>query len=110
MHYSRPALKNCTDIYTSYFCLSPLLKLESRVNLTKNVQPITFASHDNGSLPVSCTVAGWGYTIKNKKTFSTVLMEANVTLTDDEQSNDCQKNSTYCSKAETGPTHVCTFL
>ncbi|TMS20412.1 Granzyme B(G,H), partial [Larimichthys crocea] len=82
-----------------------LLKLESRVNLTKNVQPITFASHDNGFLPVSCTVAGWGYTIKNKKTFSTVLMEANVTLTDDEQSNDCQKNSTYCSKAETGPTH-----
>ncbi|TKS74727.1 Granzyme D [Collichthys lucidus] len=78
-----------------------LLKLESRATLTKNVQPITFASHDNGSLPASCTVAGWGYTVKDRKTFSAVLMEANVTLTDEH----CQKNSTYCSKAETGPTN-----
>ncbi|KAG8003570.1 Granzyme E [Nibea albiflora] len=88
--YDKPTLKN--DIM--------LLKLKSRVCFTENVKPITFASHDNGCLPESCTVAGWGYTVKNRNTFSPVLMEANVTLIDNEH---CQKEKLYCSEGETGP-------
>ncbi|KAG8003572.1 Granzyme E [Nibea albiflora] len=92
--YDEPTLKN--DIM--------LLKLKSRVSFNENVKPITFASHDNGCLPESCTVAGWGDTVKNrnnsKRIFSPVLMEADVTLIDNEH---CQKEKLYCSEGETGP-------
>ncbi|KAG8003571.1 Granzyme G, partial [Nibea albiflora] len=86
--YDRNGLKN--DIM--------LLKLKSRVSFTENVKPIPFASHDSGSLPESCSVAGWGYTAKNERKMSHVLMEADVTLTEH-----CQKEKLYCSAGGTGP-------
>ncbi|XP_045906642.1 granzyme E-like [Micropterus dolomieu] len=77
-----------------------LLKLNSKANFSKSVRPIVLAGQDDGSLPKSCIVSGWGSYDRNNKHMSLVLMEANVTLIDREQ---CAKEHSYCTEGETGP-------
>uniref|UniRef100_A0A8C4FAL0 trypsin n=1 Tax=Dicentrarchus labrax TaxID=13489 RepID=A0A8C4FAL0_DICLA len=77
-----------------------LLKLSSKVDFSKNVKPIALADRGDDSLPKSCIVSGWGRTNREIKDTSLVLMEADVTLTDNEW---CDKSSLHCSEGETGP-------
>nr|AHH30805.1 granzyme [Oplegnathus fasciatus] len=77
-----------------------LLKLSSKVKSSKNVRPIALAGQDDGSLPKSCIISGWGRADKNRKHMSLVLMEVNVTLIDKEE---CRQENSYCSEGETGP-------
>uniref|UniRef100_A0AAX7TS40 trypsin n=1 Tax=Astatotilapia calliptera TaxID=8154 RepID=A0AAX7TS40_ASTCA len=37
-----------------------LLKLSSKAKFSENVKPIPLASHDDGTLPKSCILSGWG--------------------------------------------------
>ncbi|KAM9357793.1 granzyme B-like [Symphorus nematophorus] len=76
-----------------------LLKLSSKANFSKNVKPIALANQSDVSLPTSCLVSGWG-SKDNSNYMSSVLMEVNVTLIDNEQ---CPKEHSYCSKGTTGP-------
>ncbi|MED6280244.1 hypothetical protein CHARACLAT_008724 [Characodon lateralis] len=76
-----------------------LLKLSSKVVLNNNVKPIALASHDDGTLPKTCIVSGWGQT-EPYGAISPKLMEMNVTLTDNEQ---CAKYNLYCSKGTSRP-------
>ncbi|XP_022615334.1 granzyme E-like [Seriola dumerili] len=77
-----------------------LLKLKSKAHFNKNVKPIALAGQDDGSLPKSCIVSGWGRSDKNNNFMSVKLMEVNVTLTDNEL---CAQNEWYCSEGENGP-------
>ncbi|XP_023265446.1 granzyme E-like [Seriola lalandi dorsalis] len=77
-----------------------LLKLKSKAHFNKNVKPIALAGQDDGSLPKSCIVSGWGRSNENNNLMSVKLMEVNVTLTDNEM---CAQNQCYCSEGETGP-------
>ncbi|XP_070688752.1 granzyme G-like [Pempheris klunzingeri] len=77
-----------------------LLKLSSKVNFSKNVRPIALAGQGDGSLPKSCIVSGWGIAETNNKYLSPVLMEVDVTITDNKL---CPKEKTYCSEGERGP-------
>lgn len=76
------------------------LKLKSKANFNEYVKSIAMADQDNGSLPKSCIVSGWGRSNKHNGYMSTVLMEVNVKLIDDEY---CTQMDTYCSEGETGP-------
>ncbi|XP_035509584.1 granzyme G, partial [Morone saxatilis] len=77
-----------------------LLKLSSKATFSEKVKPIALADGGDDSLPKSCSISGWGRTNREIKYMSLVLMEANVTLIDDEQ---CAKENLYCSEGETGP-------
>ncbi|XP_040897056.1 granzyme E-like [Toxotes jaculatrix] len=77
-----------------------LLKLSSKAQFKEHVRPIRLAGGDDGSLPKSCKVSGWGTSYRNNYHMSPVLMEANVTLTENEQ---CAKENFYCSEGKTGP-------
>uniref|UniRef100_UPI0037E75FE7 granzyme E-like n=1 Tax=Semicossyphus pulcher TaxID=241346 RepID=UPI0037E75FE7 len=77
-----------------------LLKLNSKIEFSKNVGFIALPRQDDGSLPESCSVSGWGRTNRGESHMSNVLMEANVTLTDMEN---CPKEKSYCSEGESGP-------
>ncbi|KAM7011975.1 granzyme E-like [Tautogolabrus adspersus] len=76
-----------------------LLKLSSKIDFSKDVSAIALAGKDDGFLPESCSVSGWGWTNTSNKDMSRVLMEANVTIIATEE---CKENS-YCSLGETGP-------
>ncbi|XP_061593021.1 granzyme B(G,H)-like [Cololabis saira] len=76
-----------------------LLKLSSKAQFDKNVKPIELADHDDGSLPKSCVVSGWGLHDGTKQ-MSTILREVNVTLIDNVR---CAKQNSYCSEGKTGP-------
>uniref|UniRef100_A0A3B4UNW3 Granzyme-like protein 2 n=1 Tax=Seriola dumerili TaxID=41447 RepID=A0A3B4UNW3_SERDU len=76
-----------------------LLMLNSKAHFNKNVQPIALAVQDDGSLPKSCIVSGWGKR-DSSDYMSPVLMEVNVTLTDNEL---CAQNEWYCSDGDAGP-------
>uniref|UniRef100_A0A3Q1JIG5 trypsin n=1 Tax=Anabas testudineus TaxID=64144 RepID=A0A3Q1JIG5_ANATE len=75
-----------------------LLKLSSKAQINKNVKSIPLADKSDDSLPKSCTVCGWGRTSKDTCHMSPILMEVNVTLTEEP----CKDHS-YCSKGEKGP-------
>ncbi|KAK2835725.1 hypothetical protein Q5P01_016209 [Channa striata] len=77
-----------------------LLKLTSDAHFNKNVSPITLGEEGDGSLPRSCIVSGWGKSNKNTKYMSSVLMEGNVTLIDNER---CNGEKVYCSMGGTRP-------
>ncbi|XP_031724360.1 granzyme B(G,H)-like [Anarrhichthys ocellatus] len=77
-----------------------LLKLSSKAKFTKNVKPIALADKDDVSLPKPCLVSGWGRT--KTQNISSLLMEVDVTLIDDEQ---CAEHNCYCSMGETGVGH-----
>ncbi|XP_040897052.1 granzyme B-like isoform X2 [Toxotes jaculatrix] len=77
-----------------------LLKLSSKAHLKEHVRPIPLAAQDNGTLPKSCTVSGWGTSDRNKRNMTPVLMEVNVTLILGEN---CDKKNFYCSEGKTGP-------
>uniref|UniRef100_A0A3Q0T5J8 trypsin n=1 Tax=Amphilophus citrinellus TaxID=61819 RepID=A0A3Q0T5J8_AMPCI len=74
-----------------------LLKLSAEVKFNDKVKPVALAD-DDGSVPKSCVVPGWGTTEKGE--LSDVLLEVNVTLTDSEI---CAKENKYCSEGQTGP-------
>ncbi|XP_035997264.1 granzyme B(G,H)-like [Fundulus heteroclitus] len=76
-----------------------LLKLTPKPVLNRNVKTIALASHDNGTLPKSCIVSGWGQTYPFGP-ISSKLMEINVTLTDDKK---CAEHNLYCSKGNVRP-------
>ncbi|KAM9384831.1 granzyme B(G,H)-like [Pholidichthys leucotaenia] len=77
-----------------------ILKLSSKANFSQNVRPIPIADQDDGSLPKSCIIAGWGRFAANSPYMSPKLMEANVTLIDDEM---CVELNEYCATGQTGP-------
>lgn len=77
--------------------------MSSKANFSAIVEPIGLPDEDNSSMPKSCMVSGWGYTGINEKYQSNVLMEVNVTLTDNEH---CPKEKCYCSVGEIGPYKV----
>ncbi|XP_050933426.1 granzyme G isoform X4 [Lates calcarifer] len=77
-----------------------LLKLSSKAHFNNNVRSIALADRDDGSLPKSCSVSGWGRNDRNSKHMSLTLMEVNVTLTENES---CCEKKTYCSEGEAGP-------
>ncbi|XP_071342784.1 granzyme B(G,H) [Trachinotus anak] len=77
-----------------------LLKLKTKAQFNKNVRPIALAARDDGSLPKSCIISGWGRSEKYGVYMTPVLMEVNVTLIDNEK---CVKDKLYCSEGETGP-------
>ncbi|XP_038572922.1 granzyme D-like [Micropterus salmoides] len=87
------------DISTSYLCFFffypfLFLMLSSKAKFSKNVRPIVLAGQDDGSLPKSCIVSGWG-SYDNEKLVVEVLMEVNVTLIDSEH---YRKHNLYCSE------------
>lgn len=88
-------------------CFPLFLKMSSKPRLSKTVKPIALAGHGDVSLPKSCIISGWGATDRKDSTMSYLLMEANVTLIDSDQ---CLKEHSYCSKGDTGPAVVCTFM
>uniref|UniRef100_A0A669DS78 trypsin n=1 Tax=Oreochromis niloticus TaxID=8128 RepID=A0A669DS78_ORENI len=77
-----------------------LLKLTTKAKFNENVKPIPLASRDNGTLPKSCILSGWGRTDKNNNYMSPTLMEISVTLIDDKK---CAIENFYCSQGDTGP-------
>ncbi|XP_041647581.1 granzyme B(G,H)-like [Cheilinus undulatus] len=77
-----------------------LLKLSSEVKYSEMVKPIPLAGGDDGHLPQSCSVAGWGRNEPNSEHNSPILMEVNVTLIEKEV---CKKRMVYCSKVQPGP-------
>ncbi|XP_072244817.1 granzyme B-like [Leuresthes tenuis] len=77
-----------------------LLKLNSKAKVNNHVTPIALAGQDDGSLPKSCIVSGWGRADWKNEMMSPKLMEINVTLIDNK---DCEKENLYCSEGETGP-------
>ncbi|MEQ2284231.1 hypothetical protein AMECASPLE_019481 [Ameca splendens] len=77
-----------------------LLKLSSKAKWSKNVKPIVLAEMQGNSLPNSCTVCGWGPISREASHLSSTLMEARVTLINNEL---CIKENVYCSEGEKGP-------
>ncbi|XP_026015857.1 granzyme G-like isoform X1 [Astatotilapia calliptera] len=77
-----------------------LLKLSSKAKFSENVKPIPLASHDDGTLPKSCILSGWGRTDKNNKYMSPTLMETSITLIDNKK---CAMENFYCSQGDTAP-------
>uniref|UniRef100_UPI0037E8681C granzyme E-like n=1 Tax=Semicossyphus pulcher TaxID=241346 RepID=UPI0037E8681C len=78
-----------------------LLKLSSKIKFSKDVGSIALPGQDDGSLPKSCSVSGWGQPDRTStKKFSEMLMEANVTLIG---MKNCPQRKSYCSEGETGP-------
>ncbi|XP_069006261.1 granzyme B(G,H)-like isoform X1 [Embiotoca jacksoni] len=85
---------------TTYINDVMLLKLSSKPNITNNVRPIPLAGWGDGSLPKSCTIAGWGATTHEKNGYmSPQLMEVSVTLIKHDQ---CARANEYCSQGESG--------
>ncbi|CAI5639321.1 unnamed protein product [Oreochromis niloticus] len=82
------------------FCLFFPVQLSSKAILNENVKPSPLASHDDGTLPKSCIVSGWGRADRNRNYMSPKLMEVSVTLIDDKE---CTMENFYCSQGETGP-------
>ncbi|XP_039896332.1 mast cell protease 1A-like isoform X3 [Simochromis diagramma] len=76
-----------------------LLKLSTKAELNDKVKPIGLAHRDDGSLPKTCVISGWGST-ENSKYPSAKLLEVNVILTDNEL---CANTNKYCSEGERGP-------
>ncbi|XP_056133575.1 granzyme B(G,H) [Lampris incognitus] len=77
-----------------------LLKLSSKVKLSKHVRPIDLAGEDERALPGRCFVSGWGNPNRNSTYMSPKLMEVNVTLSD---SPLCTKEHLYCCEGQNGP-------
>lgn len=84
--------------------LSLFFKLNSKANFNKKVRPITLADKDNGSLPTSCAVSGWGRSDRNNKFMTPTLMEVTVKLIHKKW---CVTEKLYCSEGESGPAEVC---
>ncbi|KAM6921991.1 granzyme B(G,H)-like [Xenentodon cancila] len=76
-----------------------LFSLSTKAQFNEKVKPIELPGLDDGSLPKSCAVSGWG---RHDQTgfMSTMLREVNVTLID---IDDCAKQNSYCSAGEIGP-------
>ncbi|XP_044216558.1 kallikrein-11-like [Thunnus albacares] len=74
-----------------------LLKMSAKAHFSNTVKPIGLAGQGDGSLPKSCIVSGWGTTSSNTGHMSHRLMEANVTLSDEEQ---CVIENSYCSQGD----------
>ncbi|CAG5864775.1 granzyme B(G,H) [Menidia menidia] len=77
-----------------------LLKLGTKAKINDHVRTIALANGDDGSLPKSCIVSGWGRMEWANQMMSPKLLEINVTLIDDEN---CAKENSYCSTGMTGP-------
>ncbi|XP_042272659.1 granzyme G-like [Thunnus maccoyii] len=77
-----------------------LLKLSFKAHFSNTVKPIGLAGPGDGSLPKSCIIFGWGKTSSDSKYMSRRLMEANVTISDEEQ---CVVENSYCSQGDFGP-------
>ncbi|XP_008298851.1 granzyme E-like [Stegastes partitus] len=86
--------------HSSYVNDVMLLKMSSSATFNENVKPITLASGDQGALPKSCRVLGWGRKDRNIDNMSSKLREIGVTLINDEK---CTKGNMYCSEGENGP-------
>ncbi|XP_009094072.1 granzyme A-like [Serinus canaria] len=80
-----------------YTCYDPstkendimLLQLQGRAKLNKAVQPIPLPPSDDDPKPGTvCTVAGWGKTKNHPGSYSTTLMEVNITVIKREICND----------------------
>ncbi|MEQ2194123.1 hypothetical protein XENOCAPTIV_023895, partial [Xenoophorus captivus] len=84
-----------------------LLKLSSKAKWSKNVKPIVLAEMQGNSLPNACTVCGWGPISREASHLSSTLMEARVTLINNEL---CIKENVYCSEGEKGPSEALTTL
>ncbi|XP_026015859.1 granzyme B(G,H)-like [Astatotilapia calliptera] len=80
-----------------------LLKLSTKAKLNDKVKPIALADRDDGSLPKSCILSGWGRTDKNNKYMSPTLMETSITLVDIKE---CTMENFYCSQGDTGPSEA----
>ncbi|XP_044216559.1 kallikrein-11-like [Thunnus albacares] len=74
--------------------------MSSKAHFSSTVKPIGLAGQGDGSLPKSCIVSGWGTTSRNTGRMSHRLMEANVTLSDEEQ---CVIENLCCSQGDIGP-------
>ncbi|XP_068599606.1 granzyme G [Brachionichthys hirsutus] len=77
-----------------------ILKLSSKAKLGKHVKPINFSNQSEELIPKSCSVSGWGYTVRNIKKLSPVLMEVDVTLVVNEW---CPQVNTFCSEGLPAP-------
>ncbi|XP_012715255.3 granzyme G isoform X1 [Fundulus heteroclitus] len=77
-----------------------LLKLSSKAVWNDKVKPIALADQQGNSLPTLCTVCGWGPTSSKETHMSSTLMEASVTLINNEL---CVKENVYCSEGDKGP-------
>ncbi|KAM4575669.1 granzyme G-like [Fundulus diaphanus] len=77
-----------------------LLKLSPKAMWNDKVRPIDLADQQGSSLPTLCSVCGWGPTSTDKTHLSSKLMEASVTLINNEQ---CVKENVYCSEGDKGP-------
>ncbi|KAK2835726.1 hypothetical protein Q5P01_016210 [Channa striata] len=87
---------NATDFINDIM----LLKLSSKAEINKHVAPIALADRDDGSLPKSCIVIGWGKYTNDTDYMSPVLREVNVTLIENSM---CAMSNFYCSEGEIGP-------
>ncbi|XP_008298593.1 granzyme E-like [Stegastes partitus] len=85
---------------SSYINDVMLLKMSSKATFNDNVKTITLASGDQGALPKSCRISGWGRKDRNIDNMSSKLREVGVTLINDEK---CTKGNMYCSEGENGP-------
>ncbi|XP_056614771.1 granzyme G-like [Triplophysa dalaica] len=81
-----------------------LLKLKTPVTLNKTVTIIDLPNPWNDKISKDCLVMGWGSTIYDHDSPSTVLRELNVTLTSDAN---CGKPDIICHKGKVGPSLVC---
>ncbi|XP_041646714.1 granzyme G-like [Cheilinus undulatus] len=90
-----------------------LLKLSSEVKYSATVKSIPLAVGDDGHLPQSCSVAGWGRNDSKSSNSSPILMEANLTMIEKDVCKKmiCQRMSedefkmlkVYCSNGDAGP-------
>lgn len=101
------SLKKKVQFTFFFFICLFFLQLSSKAKFSENVKPIPLASHDDGTLPKSCILPGWGRTDKNSKYLSPTLMETSITLIDNKK---CAMENFYCSQGDTGPSVVCTSL
>ncbi|XP_056615646.1 granzyme B-like [Triplophysa dalaica] len=77
-----------------------LLKLKTPVTLNKTVTIIDLPNPWNDKISKDCLVMGWGSTIYDHDSPSTVLRELKVTLTSDAN---CGKPDIICHKGKVGP-------
>ncbi len=95
--YASKSLNNLYFFKIPFF----LLKLSSKAKFSKNVKPIALAGQSDGGVPKSCIVSGWGNT--GNGYMSLVLMEVNVTLSDNKL---CATANKLCSEGKNGPSWV----
>lgn len=79
--------------------------MQSKANFSDNVKSIALASKDD-PVPKICQIVGWGKTKRTNIYMSPKLMEANVTLIDNEK---CKLENAYCSEGDVGPGKVGIF-